>query len=402
MRCQFRLVDFDRRRDVFVHACAICGHQVRAPGADPQQVRRRCAGGRMPSTARRAKNYATASARHAVSNFPTASAEVVEQRLAECRRCELFDGTHCLHPECGCPMANKVNWAEQRCPIGNWGPVRPWVRYVRTTELIEATRSLQAVVPRTIDAVAGIPRSGLLPATVLATALHLPLFAVTPKGTLACLNTGDRSGGLADTQPRQLLLVDDTAHSGATLQRVKQRLPLAEVVTLAVYALPEVSPLVDFYAELLRSPHVLEWNIYSCPWSAHLALDLDGVICEDCPAWADDDGRAYLDWIYTVRPLNLPRYRSVQAIITARLEKYRSQTEAWLAEWGVNYQRLIMGPWPTIAERRSADVGSWKAHHVNSLRRVELFIESSEGLARQISRRCKRAWVICPDAGGSV
>jgi hypothetical protein len=102
--------------------------------------------GEGPGNVRRAANFASAAAAHAVNGMPQASQEDVEARLAICRACPLFRvlppnkipksladldevGT-CTHKSCGCylhshPTANpsKLRWADQKCPLNKWLPV---------------------------------------------------------------------------------------------------------------------------------------------------------------------------------------------------------------------------------------------------------------------------------------
>lgn len=54
------------------------------------------------------------------------SQEQIEKRLAICQACPFYENNTCL--KCGCSLSrdrvymNKLNWADQSCPIGKWGP----------------------------------------------------------------------------------------------------------------------------------------------------------------------------------------------------------------------------------------------------------------------------------------
>ena len=80
-----------------------------------------------PSLLTKAANFAAAAARHVAAGMPQASQEQIDQRFAICRACELFDGKACT--KCGCPVVrekqfvSKLSWANERCPVGKWGPV---------------------------------------------------------------------------------------------------------------------------------------------------------------------------------------------------------------------------------------------------------------------------------------
>ena len=87
----------------------------------------------MPGLVRRAGNFARAAVNHA-KNGATASTEVIQQRWEKCNLCESLVRTDqhsgkCSKVECGCYLAddervpNKLAWAEQECPLGEWEAV---------------------------------------------------------------------------------------------------------------------------------------------------------------------------------------------------------------------------------------------------------------------------------------
>ena len=80
-----------------------------------------------PSLLQKAANFAASAAAHVAAGMPRASEEEVARRFAICQACELFDGRACT--KCGCPVVrerqfvSKLSWANERCPVGKWGPV---------------------------------------------------------------------------------------------------------------------------------------------------------------------------------------------------------------------------------------------------------------------------------------
>ena len=153
-----------------------------------------------------------------------------------------------------------------------------------------------------------------------------------------------------------LAIIDDTVASGASIRLLKRRAHrIGRPHVLAVtFANPEASHLVDLFAVELPLPHFLEWNFFNSVHSPITALDFDGILCRDCRTEEDDDGPAYERFSSDAEPLYLPRRRPVPLIVTARLERYRSQTEQWLARWGIQCERLVMGPWSTLRSGRGA------------------------------------------------
>ena len=134
----------------------------------------------------------------------------------------------------------------------------------------------------------------------------------------------------------------------------------------------------------------MEWNLFNSYYCDDLATDLDGVLCHDMPITA---------YLTEAVPLHLPRKTPVKAIITARCERWRMVTEAWLSRYGVKYEKLIMGPWKSEAERDSnlAQIAKYKADAINSLG-VSWFTESCQHQAKAIAEYTG-LWTICPTNG---
>jgi hypothetical protein len=97
--------------------------------------------------------------------------------------------------------------------------------WVPTTQLVEDTARLCSHLPGNIDAVLGIARSGLLPATQVAVMLHRPLYSVgtfetDPVQILHCGGGWRMLGTLPHARlaaPRKLVIVDDTAWHGIAM-----------------------------------------------------------------------------------------------------------------------------------------------------------------------------------------
>jgi hypothetical protein len=155
-----------------------------------------------------------------------------------------------------------------------------------------------------------------------------------------------------------LLIVDDTAWHGIAMEHIWRlaagRWPGAQIVTAVIYAHPQTLHLLDFVGCSYAGPHYLEWNLFN---TAHvdpavgggLVSDLDGILCRDIAPDDDDDGPRYLAAIRNALPIQRPNRRPIPMIVTARLEKYRSETETGLRRAGIRRQRLAMGPWETLS-----------------------------------------------------
>lgn len=257
------------------------------------------------------------------------------------------------------------------------------------------------------DVVAGVPRSGLLVASLVAAYRNVPLTDIDGLIEGRCFPGGESKRHAARGRayesplgsPSRVLVVDDSLWKGATLRRVRARIEAAglphTVEYGAVYVLPGMTGAVDHYAEVLHPPRVFEWNVMHVNAIRHACFDMDGVLCYDPPSASNDDGPAYRAFIQNARPLLLPT-APVGWVVTSRLEKYRAETEAWLAEHGVTYDHLVMLDYPDGSTRRKHGIHA--AYKAEVYRSVEspLFIESSLKQAFEIALLSGKE-VLCTD-----
>lgn len=267
--------------------------------------------------------------------------------------------------------------------------------YITLGQLAKDTKRLVGILPPDLTAVAGIPRSGLLPASQLACHLHLPLYSIGDEGLIP---VGHGWRLRAPQRTDKILVVDDTLCRGKALCGALSRLKGQPCDTAVIYAKPETVHMVDYCACQLPGPHYLEWNFFN---SVHLetsGFDFDGILCEDIDPVDDDDGPKYRKALENAVPKHLPRRQEIPLIVTARLEKYRELTLAWLRRHGVRVHRLLMGPWRNNRER--AEPGAVVRFKAEQYRRsgCRLFVESdvrqAPGIAEISGKR-----VLCPEAG---
>lgn len=239
------------------------------------------------------------------------------------------------------------------------------------------------------DCVVGIPRSGMLPASMIATHLGLPL--ADPRGFALGIANG-RSNVEAHLG-RRVLLVDDSCNKGRAMAKAIRQLPRnAKVTRLAIYGpyqLEKPQEVCDIWFEVVRGPRVFAWNLWKHIRLPRWGFDMDGVLCRDPTKEENDDGPRYLEFMRTAEPLFLPS-RPLGHIVTGRLERYRAETIDQLHRHGVQFESLTMMPYASKNERMNAmrqagGRGGWKAQHVKRLG-VEMFVESSPKQAGIIAR----------------
>lgn len=260
-------------------------------------------------------------------------------------------------------------------------------------------------LPRDLDLVVGIPRSGLLAANLLALHLHLPLSDLRGFVRGRTLGGGERLGHIDDTaylrDAKRILVVDDSLHAGGAMRRAKQELagsPLLDRIEFgAVYVSPGPAKdeLLDHWFEVVPQPRVFEWNALHHDALADACMDVDGVLCRDPTTDENDDGDRYAAFLDTV-PVRLVPAAKVGHLVTARLERYRPQTEAWLDRAGIRYGQLHMHPAATAVERRADRSHATFKAAVYERTKAWLFIESEPHQAEEIANVTGRP-VYCTD-----
>lgn len=247
-----------------------------------------------------------------------------------------------------------------------------------------------------IKEIVGVPRSGMIAASIIATQLGVHLSSLDEK-KIVSLDSGSRFRDKVRKKDGITLVVDDSSATGRQINEIKEALN-GDVKFATVYTTKRSSSILDYYHKILPLPHWFEWNLMGNDLLINhfnISTDMDGILCEDCPVDMDDDGDRYLEWMKNVRPLHLPSTK-LNYIITARLEKYRPQTKEWLDRYNIKYKELIMGPWSSQNERNNHCIGSWKADKILE-NKVILFFESDWHQSQIISRY--KSWgggVICP------
>lgn len=242
-------------------------------------------------------------------------------------------------------------------PVDLGGERRRWFSYQDIENI--ALHHRREVMACRYDAIVGLARGGLYLATMLSQMTgiaHATAYYDRAAGTAHLHN-------LPAHRPMRLLLVEDVAGKGHTLERVRQALEQRGAnVDLMVVCWDDLSRHVpDYYGVKLEAG-----ERYLFPWErsqlAHTspdrtghddlagwltAFDLDGVFLEDIPAdlyFSDlQAALAARDKLPALLPPP-PGWRSGGLIISGRLESDRDRTEAWLARHGLDPSRVLLRP----------------------------------------------------------
>lgn len=234
-----------------------------------------------------------------------------------------------------------------------------------------------------ISGVYGMPRSGLLLASMIALNLNIPLVGIKPYLT--------REVVVQPSASRPILVVDDSCCTGDSFHKMKEmEQPDMPLMYGCYLCNPQFSNLWDMvFLETGNCNQLMEWSTLHIPFNKYTLSDLDGVLCEDwCgPETIGADQETYKDHLLHAKCLRRPTY-PLLGIVTARLEKYRAETQVWLASEGIKYEKLYMAPFATAEEREKGDgFAGHKARVYGSLPDAHLFVESDPHQSEAITFR---------------
>lgn len=249
------------------------------------------------------------------------------------------------------------------------------------------------------DAVVGIARGGLVPATMVSCMLALPLFMIGWDR-----RTGASFWGGPAPEEKRILLVDDCCATGETMRAIRAVLLRhgADCATLTIVHDPETTNYVPDFSHPMRELFRFPWERGEATPAARalratgapatrateapfVGLDLDGVFLPDMPrSHYDADLAAALLRRHALEPYAaLPPFsRDRAVVITGRPEIDRVQTEAWLARWG--YRDLHLECRPAEVPDDIRDVARYKAAAATRLGCTH-FVESEPEQAIRIA-----------------
>jgi len=252
-------------------------------------------------------------------------------------------------------------------------------------------KKLPLLIQEDFDLIVGIPRSGMIPAYMIAFNLNINCTSVE-----SFIANEKLSHGITRTPKKflktawdatKILLVDDSIKSGDSLTKVMERIPeevKSRITTLAVYSGKSGSEKVDLFFEYLPWPRLFEWNILHHTALPFYCFEIDGILCQEISENNIND-EAYKKNILNAKQLIVPNTR-INSLVTNRSEKYRAETEIWLKKHDVLYDRLVM-----LSDKKSSlkDINKSKIQHKAQYYKNSntiLFIEKDPYLALNIAK----------------
>jgi hypoxanthine phosphoribosyltransferase len=252
---------------------------------------------------------------------------------------------------------------------------------------IAIVNNLHEIRKLKIDLVVGIPRSGMLPATLIATHLQLPFTDIDSYNSNRWYVRHKKLTVATDRPATALrvLLVDDTINTGHAMRAAVNTLTnsIDTVIKFAVFGSAKNNPEdIDFVCEDCPLPRAFQWNIWKHKSASNWATDMDGVMCRDPSKKENDKGPRLENFYKTADPKFLYTH-PIKYVITSREERFRSITETWLHQHNIQYTRLIMKPNGVPGGNESH--AEYKANTISKLNDIELYIESDPKQAKIMS-----------------
>lgn len=264
------------------------------------------------------------------------------------------------------------------------------ISYNRFQDMSLNIRNSIKDIPYDIDLIVGVPRSGMIPAYMISLFLNKPCCSLTEFKKGISPENGERKLRIQCAEYKKILIVDDSVGSGRANSRVRFELnnmiSRYEFLYYAVFVTDDSKKYVDFYAKIVPFPRIFQWNYMNHSILERSCMDIDGVLCVDPTDIENDDGESYKYFLLNAKPLYIPTVK-IHALVTARLEKYRNETEIWLNKNDVRYDKLIMLDLTSGKDRLEKNIHAvFKADVFKKDRYACLFIESNDKQAREIAK----------------
>ena len=254
-------------------------------------------------------------------------------------------------------------------------------------------------IPKDVDLVVGVPRSGLLVATIISLLINKPLTDLNGLFENRIIGNGttkNKQDFINDVHScKKILIVEDSVATGNSIIKCKETinglgLSGCDFIYLAAYVTQKNKDLVDIYFEVVEWPRLFQWNLFHNKTILEkTCFDIDGVLCSDPSESENDDGERYINFIKTAKPKLVPSCR-IGYVVSSRLLKYQEETKQWLVKNGINYDELFMLD-STAKERKEKNLhATFKAEIYKRLKDSVLFVESDESQAKEINRITKK------------
>lgn len=240
-------------------------------------------------------------------------------------------------------------------------------------------------------AIVGIPRSGMLAASIVALKMNLPLLTIEQFYSNSAPSNGI-TRKLRNVHSKGCYIVlDDSYNTGRSIKEQKSRIESkadeigVQTYVGVVYSSSKAPSGIDFYIEHVPQPRMFEWNMFHSFVVERTMFDIDGVLCVDPTKKETVTQSLYREFLNKTLPLFLYTGKA-KAIVSSRLEEDRSATVNWLERHSLEYEELVLSKYNSVEERRKAADHGIKKGEIYRESNAELFVESELKQALDICR----------------
>jgi len=253
-------------------------------------------------------------------------------------------------------------------------------------ELNQGVYQMSSRIPQNLDLIVGVPRSGFLPANVLALHRNVALTDVDGLIEGRILSSGERfdTDDISEEEFEHVLVLDDSVNTGNEIQRVKEKIKSVNlncnIEYGAVFVTESGSRLVDYYHQIVSIPRVFEWNIMHHDFLSRACVEFEGVIAEEQKVSDISDTQSA---IQQADPITVPNVK-LGWIITKYDERFRETIECWLVNRGISYNNLLM-----ISKKEENQINQIIDQKVNMYSNpdIELYLVSDFKTAESLTKR---------------
>jgi orotate phosphoribosyltransferase len=271
--------------------------------------------------------------------------------------------------------------------------------YRSMNDLNQAIVAWTRVLPRSLDLIVGIPRSGLLVANMIALYMHRPVGDVEGLLSGRQFDSGPRlDRPAAEGRPLDILVVDDSLWSGAQMAEARRRIEAAglphRIRYGAVYIAPGSADMVDFHHEVVPVPRLFEWNLMHHPFIEEGCLDIGVLLGTQGTPAPTIEPKA----LAKVLSNTVPAFRTDRRIgwlIADMPAACRPLLESWLVRHDVAYRTLVLRGEPPETGARHSSCAAFMTHMYERTG-AWVFIVGRPSLAARVARRALRP-VFCHD-----
>lgn len=154
------------------------------------------------------------------------------------------------------------------------------MEYISINNLTDTIKKNLDKIPTDIDLIVANPRSGLLPASIIALLKNLPLCDINSLVKDNIFEFGETKNTDFITsveQANHILIVDDSSYSGNAIKKMRLKIPpdlLKKCCFLTIFVNDKTKDLSDIYFEIINKSRLFEWNLFHHTYLQYSGVDL--------------------------------------------------------------------------------------------------------------------------------